>query len=426
MNPERVVSLGVGLLVLFVSLAAQALNPAYLAEMPSVERVLADNRGKNELDTKARQVAALTQARKAIEDLGIARIRSGYLPDEKRLIGEYWAAVTRLQDEAKVLAGPATGVDSPWAQWMFLEGRYERDAAFRAENLSRYLSPALRQQLNATNADTDARVRESKRQIRADSGVRLSEWETLDEDRQQMAVGFAAIAGFLLLLFGVRELRRFGLPPTEPLILQAGFRRYALRHFTGTVTNYSRWIETSTTTTTTTDSRGARSTSVSSSSVEHETFTLVSAGGSHDVSVDGAKAYVDNGSLVSAVWAVPPGKNEGDYIVFLDRTTQRVRPFRYVLQRMMQLTTWLMVPVLLLAFIISSSTDLWLGLLPRTNGMLRGFLGVLTGWVVMLGIRGVVGRIRAARFVTRDAARLQAAIDAVDGDLERGRTRPKT
>ncbi len=176
MNPERVVSLGVGLLVLFVSLAAQALNPAYLAEMPSVERVLADNRGKNELDTKARQVAALTQARKAIEDLGIARIRSGYLPDEKRLIGEYWAAVTRLQDEAKVLAGPATGVDSPWAQWMFLEGRYERDAAFRAENLSRYLSPALRQQLNATNANTDARVRESKRQIRADSGVRLSEW----------------------------------------------------------------------------------------------------------------------------------------------------------------------------------------------------------------------------------------------------------
>ena len=423
MNPERVVSLGVGLLVLFVSLAAQALNPAYLAEMPSVERVLADNRGKNELDTKARQVAALTQARKAIEDLGIARIRSGYLPDEKRLIGEYWAAVTRLQDEAKVLAGPATGVDSPWAQWMFLEGRYERDAAFRAENLSRYLSPALRQQLNATNADTDARVRESKRQIRADSGVRLSEWETLDEDRQQMAVGFAAIAGFLLLLFGVRELRRFGLPPTEPLILQAGFRRYALRHFTGTVTNYSRWIETSTTTTTTTDSRGARSTSVSSSSVEHETFTLVSAGGSHDVSVDGAKAYVDNGSLVSAVWAVPPGKNEGDYIVFLDRTTQRVRPFRYVLQRMMQLTTWLMVPVLLLAFIVSSSTGLWLGLLPRTNGMLRGFLGVLTAWVVMLGIRGVVGRIRAARFVKRDAARLQAAIDAVDGDLQRGQTR---
>ena len=423
MNPERVVSLGVGLLVLFVSLAAQALNPAYLAEMPSVERVLADNRGKNELDTKARQVAALTQARKAIEDLGIARIRSGYLPDEKRLIGEYWAAVTRLQDEAKVLAGPATGVDSPWAQWMFLEGRYERDAAFRAENLSRYLSPALRQQLNATNADTDARVRESKRQIRADSGVRLSEWETLDEDRQQMAVGFAAIAGFLLLLFGVRELRRFGLPPSEPLILQAGFRRYALRHFTGTVTNYSRWIETSTTTTTTTDSRGARSTSVSSSSVEHETFTLVSAGGSHDVSVDGAKAYVDNGSLVSAVWAVPPGKNEGDYIVFLDRTTQRVRPFRYVLQRMMQLTTWLMVPVLLLAFIVSSSTGLWLGLLPRTNGMLRGFLGVLTAWVVMLGIRGVVGRIRAARFVKRDAARLQAAIDAVDGDLQRGQTR---
>ncbi len=81
------------------------MEPAYLAEMPSAERVMADTKGRNELDTKARQVAALTQARKAIEDLGIARIRTGYLPDEQRLIGEYWTAVYRLQEEAKVLTG---------------------------------------------------------------------------------------------------------------------------------------------------------------------------------------------------------------------------------------------------------------------------------------------------------------------------------
>lgn len=416
-NPvsSRAKSCAATLLTLFLSVAAQALEPAYLAQMPTVEQVLADNRGKNELDTKARQVAALTQARKAIEDLGIARIRTGYLPDEQRLIGEYWTAVYRLQDEAKVLAGPTPGADSPWARWMYLEGRYERDPEFRAENLTRYLSPALRQQLNATNADTDARVRESKRQLRVDSGARLSEWETMDEDRQQMAVGFTLFAGLLLLLFGLRELRRFGSLRSDPLILQAGFRRYALHHFTGTVTNYSRWIETSTTTTTTTDSRGARSTNVSSSSVEHESFTLESSGGSRAVHVAGAKVYVDNGSLVSAIWAVRRRKQEGEYILFLDRTTQRARPYRYVLQRMMQLSTWLMVPVLLLAYIISSSTDLWLGMLPRTSGMLRGFLGVMTAWVLMLGIRGIVGRIRAARFVRRDAARLQAAIDAAGG-----------
>ena len=64
------------------------MQPADLTEMPSAERVIADTQGKTELDTKARQVAALTQARKAIEDLGIARIRTGYLPDEQRLIGK--------------------------------------------------------------------------------------------------------------------------------------------------------------------------------------------------------------------------------------------------------------------------------------------------------------------------------------------------
>lgn len=412
-NPARSVFLSISLSMLFLAATAvQAMQPAYLSQMPTVAQIEADIKGKDELDTKARQVAALTQARKAIEDLGIARMVSGYLPDEKRIIGDYWTAVYRLQDEAKMLTGSTPGMDSPWAKWMALEGRYERDAKFRAENLTRYLSPDLRAQLNATNADTDARVRDSKRVLRENSGVRISEWESMDPDRQQMASAFAVIAIVSLLLFGVRELRRFGLLRSDPLVLQAGFRRYALHHFTGTVTNYTRWIETSTTTTTTTDSRGARSTSVSSSSVEHESFTLVSDGRSHDVRIAGAKAYVDNGSLVSAVWAIRRRRKKGGYVLFLDRTTQRARPFRYVLQRMLQPTTWLMLPVLLFAFIVSSSTDLWLELLPRTNGTLRGFLGVMTAWVVMLGIRGVTGRIRAARFVRRDAARLQAAIDA--------------
>ena len=409
-----ITSRGITLLMLFACQAAWAMEPAYLTEMPSAERVIADTQGKNELDTKARQVAALTQARKAIEDLGIARIRTGYLPDEQRLIGEYWTAVYRLQDEAKVLTGSAPGADSPWAKWMALQGRYERDAEFRAENLTRYLSPELRTQLNITNANTDARVRESRRQIREDSGVPMSAWESMDEDRQQLAIGFTLIAGLLFLLIGMRELRRFGLLQSDPLVLQAGFRRYALHHFTGTVTNYTRWIEASTTTTTTTDSRGSTSTNVSRSEVEWESFSLISSAGLHDVRIAGAKVYVENGSLVSAVWAIPRRKEKGDYIVFLDRTTQRTRPDRYVLQRMMQLTTWLMVPVLLLAYIVSSSTDLWLGMLPRTSGMLRGALGVMTAWVVMLGIRGIVGRIRASRFVRRDAARLQAAIDAAE------------
>jgi len=401
--------------MLFACQAAWAMEPAYLAEMPSAERLIADTQGKNELDTKARQVAALTQARKAIEDLGFARAVTGYLPDERRLIGEYWTAVYRLQDEAKALTGTTGGLDSAWAKWLALEGRYERNAEFRAENLTRYLSPGLRQQLNVTNANIDARVRESKRQMREDSGVPLSAWESMDEDRQQMAVGFTLIAGLLFLLIGMRELRHFGLQRSNPLVLQTGFRRYALHHFTGTVTNYARWIETSTTTTETTNPNGSTSTSTSRSSVEYEAFTLVSNAGLHDVRIAGAEVYVENGSLVSAVWAIPRRKKKGDYIVFLDRTTQRTRPYRYVLQRMMQLTTWLMVPVLLLAYIVSSSTDLWLGMLPRTSGMLRGFLGVMTAWVVMLGVRGVVGRIRASRFVRRDAARLQAAIDAAEG-----------
>ena len=50
-----------------------------------------------------------------------------------------------------------------------------------------------------------------------------------------------------------------------------------------------------------------------------------------------------------------------------------------------------------------------------TKPALIAFLLVVLGLTVMLGIRGIVGRIRASRIVRRDAARLQAAIDAAEG-----------
>jgi hypothetical protein len=52
-------------------LAAQALNPPYLREMPSVERVLSDQQAADPAETAARQMGALTQLKKMIEDAGV-------------------------------------------------------------------------------------------------------------------------------------------------------------------------------------------------------------------------------------------------------------------------------------------------------------------------------------------------------------------
>jgi hypothetical protein len=408
---SRIHSACLGLFVLLQSFVVLALDPGYLDEMPAVERVLTDTHGDDELDRKARQVAALTQMRKAIEDLGIARMVSGYLPDEQRLIGEYWTGITRLQEEAKVLTGPPAGPEAPWAKWLALEGRYERDAQFRAETLSRYLSPALRQQLNVTNANTDARVRASNREMLEGLGIETSFWDSMDPQEQQSALGFAVVMGALLILFGLREVRRFGLLRSDPMKMRAGFRLYTLHHFTGTVTNYSRWTETERTTTTTTEASGARTTSVSFRSWEHESFALESASGLHNVHVVGAKVYVENGSLVSTVWGIRRRKTAGDYLLFFDRSTNRTRPWRSVLQSTFAPTMWLMLPLLMLALVGSAATDVLLGLLPRTNSLLRGFIGVFAAWVLMLAVLGLIARFRAHRFVRRDGPRLLAAIE---------------
>ena len=88
-------------------LAAQALNPPYLREMPSVERVLSDQQTADPAETTARQMGALLQLKKMIEDAAGPRFfdrRVGLTPDETRICQNYYTAYYRLsqsKDEYK-------------------------------------------------------------------------------------------------------------------------------------------------------------------------------------------------------------------------------------------------------------------------------------------------------------------------------------
>ncbi|MET0209807.1 MAG: hypothetical protein ABW220_12255 [Burkholderiaceae bacterium] len=406
-------SLFAGLCLAFVCLAAQAQDPPWLAEMPSIERVLADTQGKNPLDTKARQAAAFVQLRRSIEDLAERRRVTGFLPEETRLMSMYWDGYSRVEGEAKALAGPADGTfDSPWAKWLAAEGRYERDPAVRAEVLTRYLSAETRTRLNITNAETAARVRESNREMYKGLGVEQSFWDEMDPEERESALGFALLMVLMLGVLMIRELRRFGLVSTTPPIMQAGFRRYSLAHATGIVTGYTKTIETHKTTTTTRHETGQTSTSVSSQSWTHEYFTLKWDGGEHAVHVVNADLDVSNGSLVTAVWGLRKRATTGDYFIFFDRSTQRQLPIIGVLQAALAPTRWLMLPTLLIAMVVSGGTGLWLALLPATNSLLRAFLGLFAGWVLMLAVLGLTARFRAKRFARRDGPPLLEAIEA--------------
>lgn len=77
----------------------QAANPAYLSEMPSVERVMREVHGKDALDTELRQLGALHQLSRMIPIMAMGlehRPASRLTPDELRLKVAYDNAFTPL------------------------------------------------------------------------------------------------------------------------------------------------------------------------------------------------------------------------------------------------------------------------------------------------------------------------------------------
>src|SRR5918911_246229 len=87
--------------------ATTAQNPGYLRDFPSAERVFAEIKGKDAMDTAARQRGAFWQLKKIIEELsGFRWTRNELTPDEKRLMGEY---TTGYMTAGKPYEGPAGG-----------------------------------------------------------------------------------------------------------------------------------------------------------------------------------------------------------------------------------------------------------------------------------------------------------------------------
>src|SRR5580765_4939939 len=89
-----------GLLCLLGSgglLLAQAASPDYTNDLPSVERVKVEIKGKDPTDTLARQVAVFTYLQTYITRIKTNRtVRGDYTPGEKRMLGLYAAAAYQL------------------------------------------------------------------------------------------------------------------------------------------------------------------------------------------------------------------------------------------------------------------------------------------------------------------------------------------
>jgi hypothetical protein len=75
------------------SAAGQTTNPAYLADMPSIDRVKAQIQGKDPTDTAARQVAVFAYLQEYIKRIAYNKDpRANFTPDEQRIYAAYWTA----------------------------------------------------------------------------------------------------------------------------------------------------------------------------------------------------------------------------------------------------------------------------------------------------------------------------------------------
>jgi tetratricopeptide (TPR) repeat protein len=129
----------------------QAANPPYMREFPSVERVKAELKGADAMETAAKHMGAFWQLQEMINNLaGPRRYRNQLTPDEKRMLGLY--------------AGGYAAAGQPYAnhpdrpKWYQMHTHYEVDAAFLEELLNRFFSPELRAQYLALKGEQHARA----------------------------------------------------------------------------------------------------------------------------------------------------------------------------------------------------------------------------------------------------------------------------
>lgn len=122
-------------------------TPAYLKQMPEPERVIADVRGSNDLDTAARQVASLNRLMDVVVVLcGTADAPGGprLTTEERTLNGRYAGAASSLSITVYRSIDAESAKNAGRNQWNLLRDRYYNDTAFAAALVNRYLSPDLR------------------------------------------------------------------------------------------------------------------------------------------------------------------------------------------------------------------------------------------------------------------------------------------
>ena len=183
---------------------AQTNDPPYLSEFPTVDRVLAQTRGKSERDTAARQMAVFYHLRDMIERLSDGRnFRNQLTADERRLMTAYAEARGAILRRIE-----PTLSQSDRGNWFGSLAVIESNRDFRIEVLGAYFSRAW---ADAYLEKVFANDQQLRRKIEAQYGSNVSSIEfALPPGVRNALLIQLAIAASLVAFAFWRESRRFG------------------------------------------------------------------------------------------------------------------------------------------------------------------------------------------------------------------------
>jgi hypothetical protein len=166
------------------------------------------------------------------------------------------------------------------------------------------------------------------------------------------------IAAGVLMFWVIRDARgTFGLEPNDPSKLHAGPKEYNVL----TCTGYAKGVTKDRSTSVSGDIQGNMSVyegtgsgsvtgKIRSKTTVHDQFFIATADGSEmPVQVNDVDLALNNGHLVSAVWAIRSGKHRGPFILFRNHTTGRRDFVHPEVIKIMRLSTGMMTLSLLLA-----------------------------------------------------------------------------
>lgn len=144
-KPAVLVLVTVIALLQTATIYAQSLNPPYLNEMPTVERIKAEIKGADPMETAARQMGACWQLRQLIYDLAWTLRRQGrdnVTPDEKRLADAYYAGYYYASQPYEHIQNSPSHPDKP--KWYKMHAFYETDPGFLDELFKGFFSAQFR------------------------------------------------------------------------------------------------------------------------------------------------------------------------------------------------------------------------------------------------------------------------------------------